>query len=65
MTAEEVAEVLRAPSPKTVARLRQTGKLRGVRVGRGYRYARADVEDLILDLREAGRTEQWLATQTG
>ena len=59
MTAEEVAEILRAPSTKTVARLRQQGKLAGVRVGRGYRYAREDVEDCIGRLRAAGAVERW------
>ena len=65
MTAEEVADVLRAPSPKTVARLRQTGKLRAVRIGRGYRFDRRDVEELVERLRADGKTEQWLATQNG
>lgn len=65
MTADEVADVLRAPSSKTVARLRQTGKLRAVRIGRGYRFDRRDVEDLVERLRADGKTDQWLATHDG
>lgn len=53
MTAEEVAEILRAPSSRTVSRLRQEGKLRAVRVGRGYRFDRRDVEAFIERLRAA------------
>lgn len=59
LTAEEVAEILRAPSTKTVARLRLTGKLAAVRVGRGYRFAREDVEDCIRRLRADGAVERW------
>lgn len=60
MTAEEVAAVLRAPSPKTVTRYRQQGKLAAVRVGRGYRYAREDVEAFIEALRGEGHTDAWI-----
>ncbi|WAB09146.1 helix-turn-helix DNA binding protein [Arthrobacter phage Eesa] len=61
LTAEEVAGILRAPSPKTVARYRQQGKLRGVRVGRAYRYDRRDVEDFIEKLRVTAHNEAWIA----
>ncbi|AYN58268.1 helix-turn-helix DNA-binding domain protein [Arthrobacter phage Kepler] len=54
MTAEDVAAVLQVPSTKTVARLRQQGRLRALKVGRGYRFDRRDVEDFI----ETLRTEQ-------
>ncbi|QOI67682.1 excise [Arthrobacter phage Orcanus] len=63
LTAEEVAGILRAPSPKTVARYRQQGKLRGVRVGRAYRYDRRDVEDFIEALRVTAHNEAYLAKQ--
>ncbi|MFJ4168345.1 helix-turn-helix domain-containing protein [Paenarthrobacter sp. NPDC089714] len=58
MTAQEVAEVLRAPSTKTVAGLRKKNKLRGVRVGRSYRYHKDDVEELIQLLRGEAKQEQ-------
>lgn len=60
MTAEEVAAVLRAPSPKTVTRYRQQGKLRAVRVGRGYRFDRRDVEAFVEALRAEGHTDAWI-----
>ncbi|UVK62576.1 excise [Arthrobacter phage TaylorSipht] len=63
LTAEEVAGILRAPSPKTVARLRQRGELRGVRVGRAYRYDARDVEALIEALRTTAHNEAWQAKQ--
>ncbi|MGO4143825.1 helix-turn-helix domain-containing protein [Paenarthrobacter sp. YAF11_1] len=63
MTAEEVADVLRAPSTKTVAGLRQKNKLRGVRVGRSYRYHKDDVEELIEKLRAEAKQEQFWANE--
>lgn len=63
LTAEEVAGILRAPSPKTVARLRLQGKLRGVRVGRAFRYDVRDVEALIEELRVTAHNEAWQAKQ--
>jgi excisionase family DNA binding protein len=66
MTAEEVAEILRAPSVRTVGRLRQEGKLRAVRVGRGYRFDRRDVEEYVEGLRvEAKREQRWQHDPTG
>lgn len=46
LTAEEVADVLRA-TVKTVGRLRREGQLRGVRVGRAYRFHPDDVSDYL------------------
>ncbi|QGZ16931.1 helix-turn-helix DNA-binding domain protein [Arthrobacter phage LittleTokyo] len=60
MTAEEVAAVLRVPSVKTVARFRQQGKLRAVRVGRGYRFDRRDVEDFVEALRTEGKRDAFI-----
>ncbi|ASR83207.1 HTH DNA binding protein [Arthrobacter phage Abidatro] len=57
LTAEEVAGILRAPSPKTVARLRLRGELRGVRIGRAYRYDVRDVEALIEQLRNENKEQ--------
>lgn len=51
MTAADVAEVLAVPSSRTVDRLRKEGKLRAVKVGRGYRFDRRDVEAFIETLR--------------
>lgn len=51
MTAEDVAAVLQVPSTKTVARLRTQGRLRALKVGRGYRFDRRDVEAFIESLR--------------
>ena len=59
MTAEEVAAVLRAPSSKTVTRYRQQGKLRGLKVGRGYRFDRRDVEAFVEVLRAESKQEQF------
>ena len=53
MTAADVAEVLAVPSSRTVDRLRKSGELRAVRVGRGYRFDRRDVEAFIEALRAA------------
>lgn len=47
LTAEEVAEVLRVPSVKTVAALRKAGRLKSVKVGRTFRFDRRDVQDFI------------------
>ncbi|WNM72826.1 excise [Arthrobacter phage RedFox] len=63
MTAEEVAAVLRAPSLKTVARYRQQGKLRAVRVGRGYRFDRRDVEAFLELLRAEAKNDAWIKQQ--
>lgn len=60
MTAEDVAAVLRVQSVKTVARLRQQGKLTALRVGRGYRFTREDVEECIGRLRSEGATARWI-----
>lgn len=57
LTAEEVAEVLRADSVKTVARLRKQGHLRAVRVGRTFRYDRRDVADYIERARSLHTTD--------
>lgn len=54
LTAEEVADLLRASSIKTVARLRREGILRGVMVGRSYRYDVRDVTEALEQLRRAG-----------
>lgn len=43
LTAEEVAGLLRATSPRAVHRLRLAGKLPGVRVGRSWHYHHDDV----------------------
>lgn len=51
MTAEDVAEVLAVPSCRTVDRLRKEGQLRAVKVGRGYRFDRRDVQAFIESLR--------------
>lgn len=51
MTAADVAEVLAVPSSRTVDRLRKEGKLRAVKVGRGYRFDRRDVQTFIETLR--------------
>ena len=47
LTRDEVAELLRAKGPRTVDRLRLAGKLRGVRVGREWRYRREDVAEFV------------------
>lgn len=51
MTAADVAEVLAVPSSRTVDRLRKEGQLRAVKVGRGFRFDRRDVEAFIESLR--------------
>lgn len=43
LTREEVAELLRAESPRTVDRLRRVEGLPAVRVGRSYRYRKEAV----------------------
>lgn len=53
MTAEDVAAVLAVQSTRTVDRLRKTGELRAVKVGRGYRFDRRDVEAFVESLRAA------------
>ncbi|AYN56854.1 helix-turn-helix DNA-binding domain protein [Arthrobacter phage Andrew] len=63
MTAAEVAAVLRAPSSKTVTRYRQQGKLRAVRIGRGYRFDPRDVEAFIEALRAEGKNDAWIKQQ--
>ncbi|WPM94365.1 hypothetical protein VG1_CDS0041 [Arthrobacter phage Cupello] len=61
MTAEDVAEVLRASSVKTVARYRKEGKLRAIKVGRGYRFDPRDVSDFVEELRAEAKQEQFWA----
>lgn len=54
LTADEVAEVLAASSKRTVQRMRQAGTIRGVRVGRSWRFHPDDVNACIRELRKQG-----------
>lgn len=47
LTADEVALILRATSARAVHRLRTTGKLPGVRVGRCWHYHQDDVANYV------------------
>lgn len=58
LTAEEVAGILRATSPRAVHRLRAAGKLPGVRVGRSWHYHRDDVTAYVTREREASADVQ-------
>ena len=54
MTARDVADVLAAPSTRTVDRLRRAGAIPAVRIGRGYRFHPEDVQAYLDKVRAEG-----------
>lgn len=46
LTTEQVAENLRC-SIKTIRAMRKSGLLSGIKLGRGYLYARAEIDELL------------------
>ena len=48
LTSQEVAEYLRT-SPDTVKRLARAGRLPGIKLGRAWRFRKADLDDLFAE----------------
>ncbi|HJN16549.1 MAG TPA: helix-turn-helix domain-containing protein [Armatimonadota bacterium] len=48
LTSREVAEYLRT-SPDTVKRLARAGRLPGIKLGRAWRFRKADLDDLFAE----------------
>lgn len=56
LTAQEVAGILRATSPRAVGRMRAAGKIPGIRVGRTWHYHRQDVTNYINNQRQGAHS---------